>query len=186
MGSWCYPLLHDLRKIPISRRHSPGYIWQGAGLLVYSLDASWFRTLFFPTFLTAFLSFSQIVNNPISLPDDMNPLLKNLLEGLLCKGLSFVPLDIFILPFYCDYSSLTTPAFLNKKCLCTDPTQRMTLESVAQHEWVIGDEGPIPQHSCWCQHKTSHKDTCDASLNNTPTWCQLENVLWLLFPVLTF
>ncbi|XP_016434080.1 serine/threonine-protein kinase GRIK1 [Nicotiana tabacum] len=80
-------------------------------------------------------TYDKIVNNPISLPDDMNPLLKNLLEGLLCK----------------------------------DPTQRMTLESVAQHEWVIGDEGPIPQHSCWCQHKTSHKDTCDASLNNTPT-----------------
>lgn len=29
----------------------------------------------------------QIVNNPLILPDGMNPMLKDLLEGLLCKGL---------------------------------------------------------------------------------------------------
>ena len=28
----------------------------------------------------------QIVNNPLFLPNDMNPQLRNLLEGLLCKG----------------------------------------------------------------------------------------------------
>lgn len=28
----------------------------------------------------------QLVNNPLLLPDEMNPLLKNLIEGLLCKG----------------------------------------------------------------------------------------------------
>jgi [calcium/calmodulin-dependent protein kinase] kinase len=30
-------------------------------------------------------TYDKIVNNPLVLPDDMNPLLKNLLEGLLCK-----------------------------------------------------------------------------------------------------
>ncbi|KAK4717916.1 hypothetical protein R3W88_016254 [Solanum pinnatisectum] len=30
-------------------------------------------------------TYDKIVNNPISLPDDMDPLLKNFLEGLLCK-----------------------------------------------------------------------------------------------------
>lgn len=37
------------------------------------------------TYLIGILS-SQIVNNPLVLPDDMTPQLKNLLEGLLCKG----------------------------------------------------------------------------------------------------
>lgn len=31
----------------------------------------------------------QIVNNPLVLPDDMNPQLRDLLEGILCKGTVF-------------------------------------------------------------------------------------------------
>lgn len=42
-------------------------------------------------FLTGYMIACQIVNNPLHLPDDMNPLLKNLIEGLLCKGLSLFP-----------------------------------------------------------------------------------------------
>lgn len=80
-------------------------------------------------------TYDKIVNNPIILPDDMNPLLKNLLEGLLCK----------------------------------DPTQRLTLESVCQHEWFLGDEGPIPQFSCWCQRQKLQKDVQDGSAEDTPT-----------------
>ncbi|GER57707.1 kinase family protein [Striga asiatica] len=62
-------------------------------------------------------TYDKIVNNPLLLPDGMNPLLRDLLEGLLCK----------------------------------DPRQRMTLENVAQHAWVIGQDGPIPMYSCWCK-----------------------------------
>ncbi|XP_073137652.1 serine/threonine-protein kinase GRIK2 [Henckelia pumila] len=62
-------------------------------------------------------TYDKIVNNPLLLPDDMNPLLKNLLEGLLCK----------------------------------DPTQRMTLEDVAQHEWVVRGDGLILEYLCWCK-----------------------------------
>ncbi|CAN4120326.1 unnamed protein product [Withania somnifera] len=80
-------------------------------------------------------TYDKIVNNPITLPDDMNPLLKNLLDGLLCK----------------------------------DPTQRMTLESVSQLEWVIGDEGPIPKYSCWCQRQKLKKDEQDGRAEDTPT-----------------
>ncbi|KAJ8543921.1 hypothetical protein K7X08_025539 [Anisodus acutangulus] len=80
-------------------------------------------------------TYDKIVNNPITLPDDMNPLLKNLIEGLLCK----------------------------------DPTQRLTLEGVSQHEWVIGDEGPIPHYSCWCQREKLQKDVRDGSTEDTPT-----------------
>ncbi|XP_055834223.1 serine/threonine-protein kinase GRIK1 isoform X1 [Solanum dulcamara] len=80
-------------------------------------------------------TYDKIVNNPIILPDDMNPLLKNLLEGLLCK----------------------------------DPTQRLTLEDVSQHEWFIGDEGPIPQYPCWCQREKLQKDVPDGSAVDTPT-----------------
>ncbi|KAK4440750.1 Serine/threonine-protein kinase GRIK2 [Sesamum alatum] len=64
-------------------------------------------------------TYDKIVNDPVMLPDEMNPLLKDLLEGLLCK----------------------------------DPRQRMTLESVAQHAWVVGEEGPIPQYLCWCKRQ---------------------------------
>ncbi|KAL6979317.1 Serine/threonine-protein kinase grik2 [Sarracenia purpurea var. burkii] len=64
-------------------------------------------------------TYDKIVNNSLSLPDGMNPLLKNLLEGLLCK----------------------------------DPSDRMTLGVVAEHAWVIGEEGPIPQYLCWCKRK---------------------------------
>ncbi|MCI14493.1 serine/threonine-protein kinase GRIK1-like, partial [Trifolium medium] len=30
-------------------------------------------------------TYDRIVNNPIEIPDDVNPQLKNLIEGLLCK-----------------------------------------------------------------------------------------------------
>ncbi|XP_022731063.1 serine/threonine-protein kinase GRIK2-like [Durio zibethinus] len=61
-------------------------------------------------------TYDKIVNNPLILPNDMNPELRNLLEGLLCK----------------------------------DPKQRMTLNVVAEHSWVIGEDGTIPRYLCWC------------------------------------
>ncbi|XP_051120645.1 serine/threonine-protein kinase GRIK2-like [Andrographis paniculata] len=62
-------------------------------------------------------TYEKIVNNPLLLPGDINPLLKDLLEGLLCK----------------------------------DPKQRMSLEDIAHHSWVVEEEGPILQYSCWCK-----------------------------------
>lgn len=35
-----------------------------------------------------------------------------------------------------------------------DPKQRMTLDSVAIHSWVIGEDGPIPQYLCWCKRNS--------------------------------
>ncbi|KAJ7964285.1 Protein kinase [Quillaja saponaria] len=74
-------------------------------------------------------TYDKIVNNSLILPDDMNPQLKNLLEGLLCK----------------------------------DPTQRMTLGDVAEHTWLIGDDGPIPHFLCWCKRKSLEKEESDGS-----------------------
>ncbi|XP_031387901.1 serine/threonine-protein kinase GRIK1 isoform X2 [Punica granatum] len=65
-------------------------------------------------------TYDKIVHSPLVLPDTMNPQLRNLLEGILCK----------------------------------DPTQRLTLEAVASHEWLIGEDGPIPQYLCWCKRKS--------------------------------
>ncbi|XP_045803718.1 serine/threonine-protein kinase GRIK2-like [Trifolium pratense] len=65
-------------------------------------------------------TYDRIVNNPIEIPDDVNPQLKNLIEGLLCK----------------------------------DPEQRMTLPEVAEHVWVIGNDGPIGEYHCWCKRKS--------------------------------
>ncbi|KAL4336072.1 hypothetical protein GQ457_07G036200 [Hibiscus cannabinus] len=35
--------------------------------------------------------------------------------------------------------------------LCKDPKHRMTLNDVAEHPWVMGEDGPIPQYLCWCK-----------------------------------
>lgn len=74
-------------------------------------------------------TYDKIVNNTVFIPDDMNPLLKNLFEGLLCK----------------------------------DPMQRMTLEAVALHPWVIGDDGPIPEYLCWCKRNKLQREASDGS-----------------------
>lgn len=62
-------------------------------------------------------TYDKIVSNELFLPDNMNPLLKNLIEGLLCK----------------------------------DPEQRISLANVAEHPWVVAEEGPIPPYLCWCE-----------------------------------
>ncbi|KAI3461444.1 hypothetical protein Pfo_018107 [Paulownia fortunei] len=80
-------------------------------------------------------TYEKIVNNALLLPDEMNPLLKNLLEGLLCK----------------------------------DPSQRMTLENVAQHAWVIGEEGPLPEYLCWCKRNRLQRGVSDGSGTDTLT-----------------
>ncbi|XP_010932972.1 serine/threonine-protein kinase GRIK2 isoform X2 [Elaeis guineensis] len=66
-------------------------------------------------------TYDKIVNNPLFMPDDINPELKNLLEGLLCK----------------------------------DPKHRITLHALAEHPWVIGEEGPIPEYLCRCRRISS-------------------------------
>nr|CAD1840911.1 unnamed protein product [Ananas comosus var. bracteatus] len=55
-------------------------------------------------------TYEKIVNNPLYLPDDINPQLKDLLEGLLWK----------------------------------DPEQRIKLRAVAEHPWVVQEEGRSP------------------------------------------
>ncbi|XP_077252929.1 serine/threonine-protein kinase GRIK1-like [Tasmannia lanceolata] len=83
-------------------------------------------------------TYDKIVNNPLSLPDGIDPELKNLLEGLLCK----------------------------------DPGQRISLETVAVHPWVVSEEGPILEYLCWCkrnsfQQEESAQNTEDADLTGT-------------------
>ncbi|GMI81631.1 geminivirus rep interacting kinase 2 [Hibiscus trionum] len=65
-------------------------------------------------------TYDKIVNNPLILPNDMNPELRDLLEGLLCK----------------------------------DPKQRMTLNDVAEHSWVMGEDAPNPHYLCWCKRNS--------------------------------
>ncbi|CAN1171920.1 Serine/threonine-protein kinase GRIK2 [Linum perenne] len=35
--------------------------------------------------------------------------------------------------------------------LCKDPKQRLKLDAVANHPWVVAEDGPIPEFSCWCK-----------------------------------
>ncbi|KAJ3707874.1 hypothetical protein LUZ61_011579 [Rhynchospora tenuis] len=66
-------------------------------------------------------TYDKIVNNPLVVPDHINPLLRDLLERLLCK----------------------------------DPNQRITLQGVAEHPWVVGDMGPIPDCICTCRRNST-------------------------------
>ena len=34
-----------------------------------------------------------------------------------------------------------------------DPKNRITLRGVAEHPWVISDDGPIPEYLCMCKRK---------------------------------
>lgn len=69
-------------------------------------------------------TYDKIVNNPLILPDDINPQLKNLLEALLHK----------------------------------DPKQRIKLRGVAEHPWVISEEGPVPEFLCQCKRNKSLRE----------------------------
>ncbi|KAL5998393.1 Serine/threonine-protein kinase grik2 [Asimina triloba] len=38
--------------------------------------------------------------------------------------------------------------------LCKDPKQRIVLEAVRMHPWVVGEEGPIPEYLCLCKRNS--------------------------------
>lgn len=101
MGGGSYFVLHDNRTISISRWNTAGYIWQGgqnAFWIFYFSFPSAIQLFVYYSFSSSFQSISkrsklwspfpllQIVNNSLVFPDAMNPELRNLLEGLLCKG----------------------------------------------------------------------------------------------------
>ncbi|XP_050212835.1 serine/threonine-protein kinase GRIK1-like [Mercurialis annua] len=80
-------------------------------------------------------TYDKIVNNILALPNEMNPQLKDLLEGLLCK----------------------------------DPKQRLTLDSVANHSWVTGEDGPVSQYLCWCKRNSLHMEQSNGSNDEAHT-----------------
>lgn len=69
---------------------------------------------------------------------------------------------------------LVLPDYLNSQLkglleglLCKDPKQRMTLDSVAMHSWVIGEDGPIPQYLCWCKRNRLQMEQSNGSKSET-------------------
>lgn len=62
-------------------------------------------------------TYDKITQNPLYIPEELDPELEDLIQGLLCK----------------------------------DPKQRLTLDSVAEHPWVVREGGPIPRESCRCK-----------------------------------
>ncbi|KAK1318074.1 Serine/threonine-protein kinase GRIK2 [Acorus calamus] len=46
-----------------------------------------------------------------------------------------------------------TPVFTAPEC-CLDPKLRITLHGVAEHPWVVSEEGPLPQFLCRCKRKS--------------------------------
>ncbi|ESQ37493.1 hypothetical protein EUTSA_v10002549mg [Eutrema salsugineum] len=69
-------------------------------------------------------TYDKIVHNPLIIPEGLNPQLKDLITGLLCK----------------------------------DPNKRMTLKAVAEHPWVTGEDGVVPEYFCWCKRKAQEEE----------------------------
>ncbi|CAH2065367.1 unnamed protein product [Thlaspi arvense] len=42
--------------------------------------------------------------------------------------------------------------------LSKDPKQRMTLKDVAEHPWVTGEDGAVPEYFCWCKRKAQEEE----------------------------
>lgn len=52
----------------------------------------------------------------------------------------------------------------------TDPTERLSLQMVATHPWVVGDIGPIPKFVCWCKrNKLKGEQMRDGSITDAVT-----------------
>lgn len=49
--------------------------------------------------------------------------------------------------------------------LCKDPNQRITMKDTADHAWVVGEYGPIPQFSCWCKRNPKGEEETNGIYN---------------------
>ncbi|WOK93190.1 serine/threonine-protein kinase GRIK1-like [Canna indica] len=78
-------------------------------------------------------TYDKILHNPLNFPRGVDPQLKDLLKGLLCK----------------------------------DPAQRMTLDAIANHPWVIRDFGPILRTTCRCKNDSFQKENHMGSKSDT-------------------
>ncbi|CAN1837541.1 Serine/threonine-protein kinase GRIK2 [Linum perenne] len=47
--------------------------------------------------------------------------------------------------------------------LSKDPTQRLTLDAVADHAWVVGEDGPVPKYPCWCRRSRLTHEQSDGN-----------------------
>lgn len=106
MGGWNYLVLHGCGSVPFSRRHSTRHLWQGDQIFSDLLKVYFFSFAWNLCKLDLNFGALQIVNNPLTVPIDMNPLLRSLLEGLLCKG---QPLHLYV-TIYQQLQTLISPS----------------------------------------------------------------------------
>lgn len=69
-----------------------------------------------------------------------------------CKQSSGVPKAI---PYYFGRPIIIWFSF---ELVYVDPRLRMTLAEVAEHVWVIGNDGPIGEYLCWCKRKSMERE----------------------------
>lgn len=41
--------------------------------------------------------------------------------------------------------------------IVADPSERMTLKTVSEHPWVIGEDGHVPEYFCCCKRNSALK-----------------------------
>ena len=78
---------------------------------------------------------------------DMSPQLADLIQRLLCKG-SFPKkkIDHPMVFIYWKVFFILIDFF----CVSADPAERITLQAAAEHPWVAGADGPVPEFICRC------------------------------------
>lgn len=125
---------------------------------------------------------SQIVHSPLNLPSEIDPDLQNLLRGLLCKGQHCLYFLCYFASHLSNQANISDQGIVNlqpvavrpttrskikdqnsisklyHKLFFADPSQRMTLDAVANHPWVIRDCEPISRTPCRCKSVSLDKE----------------------------
>lgn len=65
-----------------------------------------------------------------------------------------------------------------------DPRRRLTLGDVADHSWVKGDDGPIPEYLCWCKRQFLERDDSDGS--NILAWFNTHQINYIRLNLFIF
>lgn len=51
--------------------------------------------------------------------------------------------------------------------IVADPSERMTLKTVSEHPWVVGEDGHVPEYFCCCKRSSALKIEQEEEANGT-------------------
>ena len=142
MGSWCYSLLYDYWALSISRRYFAGNIWQG----VYTSCINFFLICLSHKTHQGYYcgidcqrsSGNNWRHEPPTCWFDTKAALQRFFSNFF---------------FWSSYGLHILEGVLYINWLLyvsADPAERITLQAAAEHPWVAGADGPVPEFICRC------------------------------------